>query len=152
MKLPAKPVSRPSYLDLALPLLVVTLLSGCQADEIFGASEQTWFWFAIPCLGFGLIGGVLIHYRRKSQLAGWDLGRSPSEPTVRGILLWTVGIALTLAVVFLLYHFRLEIDPRQKLWNVSLWFLGSIVGGAASLLFGLSTAEPKPVNPNPRRS
>lgn len=116
-------------------------LTACDSEAILGSAEQMWLWLVVPLLGFLLVGAVLIYVRRRAQLEGWDLRRDPTEPTVKGILLATIVIGLVLALAFAIYNFRLEIDPRQKIWNIGLWFLGTTLGTSVALLLGLTRAE-----------
>jgi len=116
-------------------------LTACDTQALLGSAEQMWLWLVVPLFGFVLVGAVLIYVRRRAQLEAWDLRTNPTEPTVKGILLTTIVIGLLLAVAFAIYNFRLEIDPRQKLWNIGLWFLGTSLGTSVALLVGLTQAE-----------
>ncbi len=129
-----------------LNLLPLTLLlSGCQLETVYGASENKWLWIVIPLAGFVVVGSMLIWMSRERQLRQWDLAISPSDPSVKKILLWTVGVAGALALVFIVQNFFFNIDGTQKLVNVGLWLLGSLGGVAIALYIGLNMAEPKPV-------
>jgi hypothetical protein len=57
------------------------------------------------------------------------------------VRLWIA--AATLGVAFTVYNVFLEgMDPRQKLLNIGLWLLGTLVGVALSLYLGPRMAEP----------
>lgn len=127
----------------ALFLPALLLLAGCDAEALLAAPEQMWLWLAVPLLGFLLAGATLVFVSRKSQIRHWDLASSPIEPGVKSILVWTIAIGAVVAILFIIYNLRLEIDPRQKIWNIGLWLLGTIVGSVGALLSGLSLAEPK---------
>jgi len=116
-------------------------LTACDAEAILGSADQMWLWLVAPLLGFVLVGASLVYFQRRAQLEAWNLQRDRTEPTVKGILLTTIVIGLILAVAFAVYNFRLEIDPRQKLWNIGLWFLGTSVGTPVALLLGLHRAD-----------
>jgi len=126
---------------LLLVAMMALLLTACDAQALLGSAEQMWLWLVVPLFGFLLVGAVLVYFRRRAQLEAWDLRTNPTEPTVKGILLTTIVIGLVLAVAFAIYNFRLEIDPRQKLWNIGLWFLGTSLGTSVALLVGLTQAE-----------
>lgn len=126
---------------LLLTTMVALAATGCDAEALLGSADQMWLWLLVPLLGFVLVGAIVVYVRRRSQLEAWDLRTSPTEPTVKGILLTTIVVGLILAVAFAIYNFRLEIDPRQKLWNIGLWFLGTILGTSLALIFGLTQAE-----------
>lgn len=121
--------------------MAASSLTACDSQALLGSAEQMWLWLVVPLLGFVLVGAVLVYFRRRAQLEAWDLRVNPTEPTVKGILLTTIVVGLVLAVVFAIYNFRLEIDPRQKLWNIGLWFLGTSLGTSVALLVGLTRAE-----------
>jgi ABC-type Fe3+-siderophore transport system permease subunit len=122
-------------------LLMAFLASGCQSETVLGASEQMWMWLAIPLLGFGLIGAFFVWLKRHHQIVNWRIDQG--EPPVRGIVIAIVVAAVVPAVVFIVQNLRVEIDPRQQLWNIGLWLIGSIAGSTAALLIGLRVAEPK---------
>ncbi len=122
-------------------LLTVLLAAGCQSETRLGASQQMWMWLAIPLLGFGLIGGFFVWLRRHHQIAHWRVDQG--EPSVRGIVLGLVIATAAPAVAFIVENLRVEIDPRQQLWNIGLWLIGTIAGGTVALLIGLRMAEPK---------
>lgn len=126
-------------------LLLATLaplpLTACDTEALLGSTEQMWLWLVVPLVGFLVAGAILVYVRRRTQLERWDLRENPTEPAVKGILVTTIVIGLVFAIAFAIYNFRLEIDPRQKLWNIGLWFLGTILGTSVALLLGLTRAE-----------
>lgn len=126
---------------LLLAMMGALFVTGCDSEALLGSAEQMWLWLVVPLLGFVLAGGVFVYVRRRGQLEAWDLRKDPTEPTVKGILMTTIVIGLLLAIVFAIYNVRLEIDPRQKLWNIGLWFLGTLLGTSVALLLGLNRAE-----------
>lgn len=126
---------------LLLTMMVALFLSACDAEAILGSADQTWVWLVVPLLGFVLVGAALVYLRRRAQLEAWVLRRDPAEPPARGILFSTIIVGLLLAVAFAIYNLGLEIDPRQKLWNIGLWFLGTSLGTSLALLLGLRGAE-----------
>jgi uncharacterized membrane protein YbhN (UPF0104 family) len=126
---------------LLLTAMAAFSLTACDSEALLGSAGQMWLWLVVPLLGFVLVGAVLVYFRRRAQLEAWDLRRDPTEPAVRGILLTTIVIGLVLAVAFAIYNFRLDIDPRQKIWNIGLWFLGTSLGASVALLLGLTRAE-----------
>lgn len=126
---------------LLLATMGALFVTGCDSEVLLGSAEQMWLWLVVPLFGFILAGGVFVYVRRRGQLDAWDLRKHPTEPTVKGILVATVVVGLLLAIVFAVYNIRLEIDPRQKLWNIGLWFLGTLLGTAVALLLGLNRAE-----------
>jgi len=121
--------------------LAALLNTGCQLETTLGASGQMWMWLAIPLLGFGLVGAVVVWWRRHNQIQRWRVDQG--EPPVRGIVIGMVVVAFVLAVIFILQNVFVEIDPRQRMFNIGLWLLGTIAGSTAALLIGLKTAEPK---------
>lgn len=126
-----------------LILLSPIMLTGCQVDDALKNNAWTWLWIVLPLVGFGLIGLILVFYRRKGQIAAWDLRVSPQEPSAKGIVLWTLTIAGVVAVSFAVYNFLLNnMDNTQKILNIGLWFFGTILGTLLALLFGLRLAEP----------
>lgn len=138
------PTYRQQRTWLALLALVALSTSGCTLEGLLGTPEQTWLWLAVPLAGFLFIGGTLISLRRRSQLSAWDMAAQSSEPSMHRILLGTVIAAILLVVVFVVLNLRVEIDPGQRLWNMGLWALGTILGSALSLFLGLRFAEPTP--------
>jgi hypothetical protein len=116
------------------------LCSGCTAVT---SDRLTWIWFLVPLLGFWLPGWALILFRRRAQIAAWDLRLSPKEPSVRGIVLWAVGVAGSAAAAFSAYNLLLEMDYAQKGYNIGLWWLGTILGTSLALFLGLRLAEPR---------
>lgn len=142
-----------SWLVRVRPALAATLalaLGGCQLDEALRGDRWTWIWLVVPLLGLGLAGFVVVHYRRKAQMEAWDLRMSPGEPSAKRIVLQTIFAVGTIAVLFVVYNFTLgEMDPTQRLMNVGLWLLGSILGTAAALWVGLKSAEPRGTLPGP---
>ena len=134
------PRSVHSLSSLAFLGLLSLLCSGCDA---MASDRWTWIWFLIPLLGFGLTGFSLVLYRRKSQISAWDLRASPEVPSARNIVLWTIGIAITVSVSFAIYNLLLEMDSWQKVLNVGGWSLGAIVGTTLAIYLGLRFAEPR---------
>jgi len=128
---------------LLFTVMVALSVTACDARTILGSAEQTWLWLVVPLLGFVMVGASLVYFQRRAQLRAWNQKRDRTEPTVKGILLTTVVIGLVLAVVFAVYNFRLEIDPRQKLWNIGLWFLGTLLGMSAAFLLGSRRKNPR---------
>jgi len=120
-------------------------LSGCRIDDILRSDRQTLLWLALPLLGFGLVGAILVHYRRRRQLAAWDLRLSPEEPSARAIVYATMAVAAGIGMVFAAYNlfFIGAIKPQQQLVNIGLWLAGTLVGGSVALLIGLRFAEPR---------
>jgi len=125
---------------LLLTMTAALCVTACYAEETLGSTDQMWLWLVVPLLGFVLVGASLVYIQRRAQLEAWTVQRDRTEPTVKGILLTTIVIGLILAVAFAVYNFQLEIDPRQKLWNIGLWFLGTSVGTPVALLLGLHRA------------
>ena len=55
--------------------------------------------------------------------------------------LWSTAAACL--ILFAVYNILLKnMDPRQKLVNIGLWLLGTLVGVLLSLFLGLHLAEP----------
>lgn len=138
-----------------IPLIGAALpLAGCRLDDWLRSDRQTLLWLALPLLGFALVGGFLVHYRRRGQLAAWDLRLSPEEPSSHAIVMATMAVAGGVAVLFAAYNFFFiaAIKPLQQLLNVGLWLAGTLVGGAMALLAGLRSAEPRRLGaPRPGR-
>ena len=122
---------------LAAPLFV----AGCQAETVLGSSQQMWMWLFIPLVGFLCIGAFFVWLRRLRQMRRWRVDQG--EPPVRGIILGVVIAGAVPAVVFIVQNLRAEVDPRQQLWNIGLWLMGTIAGCTTALLIGLRTAEPR---------
>lgn len=122
---------------------VALVSTGCRGEEILGQSEFTLLWLIASFLAFALIGGVLTHLRRKTQIDNWDLRTSPDEPETRNILRSTVAAWIILGIVFAVVNLKLDIDPSQALKNIGFWIVGSLLGSLVSLVVGLNTAEPR---------
>ncbi|MCB1034173.1 MAG: hypothetical protein KDD47_10110 [Acidobacteria bacterium] len=122
-------------------LLAALATTGCQAETALGSSEQMWLWLAIPLGGFLLIGAFFVWLRRHQQINRWRIDQG--EPPVRGIVLGLVIAAAIPAVAFIVQNLRVDVDPRQQMWNIGLWLMGTIAGSTAALLIGLRLAEPK---------
>jgi phosphotransferase system glucose/maltose/N-acetylglucosamine-specific IIC component len=122
------------------------LLAGCQVDTTLRSNEFTWLWGVLPFAGFGVVGLILVYYRRKAQIAAWDLRDSPAEPSAKGLVIWALVTAGIIAAIFCSYNFILNnMDFTQKLLNTGLWFFGTILGTALALLLGLKMAEPSSI-------
>jgi len=91
----------------------------------------------VPLLGFLLVGVGLIYARRSLQARVWDVQREPRDLAVKGVLWTAILVGLAVALAFAVYNYRLEIDPRQKIWNIGLWFLGTTLGTSLALVLGL---------------
>lgn len=124
-----------------LTILLALSLTACNGEEMLGTSERMWLWLVVPLCGFVLVGAALAVVRRRAQLDLWDPRRDQPEPAVRRILLAAIIVGLILAGAFTAYNFHLGIDPRQKLWNIGLWFLGTVLGTSVALTLGLRRAE-----------
>lgn len=125
-------------------LMAVSLLALCCSGCTAMASDRwTWLWFVIPFLGFGLTGCTLVLYKRRAQIAAWDLRVSPEEPSAKSIVLWTIGTAVTVSISFAIYNLLLEMDSMQKGLNIGGWFLGTIMGTVLAIFLGLRFAEPR---------
>ncbi len=146
MAIQSKSTRLTRLLLLTLTASMMLLCSGC---TWMANDRLTWLWLAVPLLGFGLAGFVLIFYRRRSQIVSWDLRSSPEEPSPRKIILRTISIAGVIAIVFAIYNLLLQMDYAQKGLNIGLWFLGTIIGTALAIFLGLRLAEP-PSLPEPR--
>jgi len=120
---------------------LVLSLTARNAEALFGSSDQRWLWLVAPFLGLLLVGLGLVYSRRRVQARAWDARREPGELAVKGILLTTILVGLAVAIAFAIYNYRLEIDPRQKIWNIGLWFLGTTLGTSLALLLGLRRAD-----------
>ncbi len=124
-------------------LLLSSMSLFCSACTAMTSDRWTLLWFLIPLLGFGLTGSILVFYRRRSQIATWDLRVSPEEPSAKGIVLWTIGIAATVSIAFAIYNVLLEMEAGQKVINIGGWFLGTIIGTSLAIFLGLRFAEPR---------
>jgi len=116
---------------------LVLSLTARNAEALFGSSDRMWLWLVAPFLGFLLVGAGLVYSRRRVQARAWDARREPGELAVKGVLLTAILMGLAVAIAFAVYNYRLEIDPRQKIWNIGLWFLGTTVGIWLALVLGL---------------
>lgn len=103
------------------PALLGLPLSGCRPEPLLAAQDRAWLWLVVPLVGFTLVAGSAALARRR--------GRSRTAPR---LLLASVIGGLLAALAFALYNLSLEIDPWRKMWNVGLWFLGTI-GGAVGV-------------------
>lgn len=126
--------------SVAFVSLLSLLCSGCVAMT---SDRWTWLWFVIPFLGFGLTGFILVLYRRRAQISAWDLRVSPEEPRAKSIVLWTIGAAIAVSLCFAIYNLLLDMDTGQKGMNIGWWALGTVVGTALAIYFGLRLAEPR---------
>lgn len=142
---PARLLRLPSTL---LPLTSLLLCSGC---TVMSSDQWTWLWLAVPFLGFGLAGFVLIFYKRRSQIEAWDLRYAIQEPSAKRIILWTICIAGIIAAIFSIYNILLDMDFKQKGFNIGFWLLGTIIGVALAIFLGLRLAEPQSLPDEPRR-
>lgn len=133
-----------SWKSLCALALAALMQIGCIGDTL-RSDRESYLWLLLPMLGFGLVGGMLVFYRRRRQLAEWDLAASPEQPSERVIVLTTMTVAGGLAALFVGCNLFLPaVKPSQQLANIGLWLGGSLVGGSAALLVGLRLAEPRP--------
>ena len=125
---------------LFIAMLALTV-TACEGKELLGASERTWLWLVVPLFGFMLVGASLVFLERRAPRGSQaDLRRGQIAPAVRGILLSSIVLGLALAAAFTAYNFHLSIDPRQKLWNIGFWFLGTGLGSSVALVLGMRRA------------
>ena len=117
---------------LLAPMLALAL-TACDGKQLLGASERMWLWLVLPLCSFVLVGAILHYVRRRALSGGLDRRRERSEPAVKVILLTAIVLGLVVAGAFATYNFHLGIDPRQKLWNIGLWFLGTALGTSAGV-------------------
>jgi hypothetical protein len=47
-----------------------------------------------------------------------------------------LAVAAVAAFVFAAVNLGAELEPTHKLWNIGLWFLGTMLGAGAALLVG----------------
>ena len=121
-------------------------LAGCQpVDSALNDNALTWLWVLLPFAGIGLAGFVTVLYRRKAQIAHWDLRVSPEEPSAKGIILWTLLVTGVIALAFTIYSLLIEIDGMQRIYNIGLWWFGTILGTTLALYLGLKMAEPRSI-------
>jgi hypothetical protein len=100
----------------------------------------------VPFLLFAAGGLSYAYYRRRGQLEDWDLREAPEEPSYQPIVVRIWSAAAVLAVAFGVYNVFLKgMDPRQKLVNIGLWLLGTLIGAALALYLGPRMAEPGPL-------
>lgn len=121
-----------------LAVLVALTPAGCDAPGLVGPAGRMWLWLAAPLTGLVLVGWTLAWARRRARRRARPWSRVLAEPPVQRVLLTTVVVALAGAVAFALYTVGLEIDPSRKLWNIGLWFLGTILGTSVALVLGLA--------------
>lgn len=119
---------------LAFAAVATLSLTACDAEALLRSSDLSWLWLVVPLASFLLVGVSLVYARRPMQSQALHLRSDPAEPRVKGILLAAIVIGLALAVAFAIYNYRLEIDPRQKIWNIGLWFLGTSFGTSLALV------------------
>ena len=126
------------------PLFTVLLSSSAcgRTEDMLRRDDLNWLWFVTPLLAIGFIGAMVVLWMRKDQLERWDLAGMPDEPSVRNIELGLIAVAGVAFVVFVLYGFSVTaIDPRQQIFNVVLWLMGTTLGVLVSLFVGLSLAD-----------
>ena len=126
------------------PLFTVLLSSSAcgRTGDMLRRDDLNWLWFVTPLLAIGFIGAMVVLWMRKDQLERWDLAGMPDEPSVRNIELGLIAVAGVAFVVFVLYGFSVTaIDPRQQIFNVVLWLMGTTLGVLVSLFVGLSLAD-----------
>ena len=123
--------------------IVLLSLAGCQLNSTLTSDEWTWLWGTVPFLLFAVGGFSYAYYRRRRQLDSWDLRESPEEPSYLPIVVRIWSAAAAFGVAFAIYNVLLQgMDPRQKLVNIGLWLLGTLIGAALALYLGPRMAEP----------
>jgi hypothetical protein len=139
----ACPQDRRRHRRLACLAAAALPLAGCRLDELLVNDRQTFLWFLLPLVGFGLVGATLIFYRRKRQLDEWDLRTSPEEPSSRVLVLTTFAVAAGVTIAFATYNlFAVHaLAPRQLMFNLAYWLAGTLAGGTVAVFVGRRAAE-----------
>ncbi|HEV3458839.1 MAG TPA: hypothetical protein VHG32_19990 [Thermoanaerobaculia bacterium] len=136
-------LDRRRHWRLARLAAVALPLAGCRLDDLLVSDRQTFLWFLLPLVGFGLVGTTLIFYRRKRQLDEWDLRISAEEPNSRALVLTTFAVAAGITIAFATYNlFAVHaLAPRQLMLNLAYWLAGTLAGGTVAVFVGRRAAE-----------
>lgn len=126
----------------SLLFLLLVSLSACDAEAILNSPEQMWLWLLAPLGFFVIFGTFFVSWRRGRQMRHWNLGSNPTEPSTQSTWLAILIFAILVTVVFVIYNFVVDIDDRQRLWNIGLWFVGTLLGLVLALLLGFRLGEP----------
>jgi hypothetical protein len=111
--------------------------AGCRPERVLAEGNPGW-WLALPVAGFLALTALL------ALVAPRRVGTAPRPQAparrwrhrLHHALLWSLGIAAVAAFVFAAVNLSVELEPTRKLWNIGLWFLGTMLGAGAALLLG----------------
>jgi hypothetical protein len=111
--------------------------TGCRPERVLADGSPGW-WLVLPVAGFLLLTALLVLLvpgRRGDASAS---GKPPLRwrRRLHRALLWSLGIAALAAFTFAAVNLGAELEPTRKLWNIGLWFLGTMLGAGAALLVG----------------
>lgn len=112
-------------------LALAWLASGCRAERVLEEGNSGW-WLALPVAGLWGLTAVL----------AWLAPRRRGGHRLHRALPWSLAAAAVAAFVFAAVNLGAELEPTHKLWNIGLWFLGTMLGAGAALLVGERLLRP----------
>jgi len=93
--------------------------------EVWLAESPRWLWLLLPLAGLLLPAALVLPTLRRPSA---ELRRRAASA-----LLAAAGLATFAAFAFAFLNLTAAIEPSRKLANIGFWFLGTVLGAAATL-------------------
>lgn len=93
--------------------------------EALLAESPRWLWLLLPLAGLLVPAAVVLPTLRHPT--------AEQRRRAGGALLAVAGLATVAAFAFAFLNLAAAIEPSRKLANIGFWFLGTVLGAAATL-------------------
>ena len=123
-------------------LLLTLAVGGCaRLEQSIADSDLVYVWAAVPFALVLVAGGLFVGIARGQSIKQWRLDVAASDPGYRSIVVSLVVGVVIVAIAFTIWNLLAQIADQQKMANIGLWWLGSIIGGIFALIAGLTLGE-----------